>query len=191
LNLYRVNWCRHKHFFLTILFNFLWIYMFFYFINLFFLFYFLYVTKLLPTFSKTSFATGWFIINKYIEPSFCLKFILLQLSGLPPFLFFYVKFNFLILSLNSVIFYIQYLIFLTSVINGYFYLKIFSLPQQKFSNLNLKVYSEGQEILTKKNKNYQVKLYKFWYRFVVLAFISAFSSLFFSDIYLTFSLMMV
>lgn len=161
--------------------------MFMYIITLVFLLYFLITFKLTTYVAQNSFLVFWSIINTYFKPHWFLKFIFLQLGGLPPFFFFFIKFNFLIVNLGNLIFYLQFLIFFNIVISSFFYIKFFFLKNITLSHWELEKFSKHYSLTDMLGKNSIRKIYNFIFIFYLFVFFNLFSVIFYTDFYIFFS----
>lgn len=165
------------------MFTFVNLYMCAYVITMMWFFYFIFTFKLLTFISQNNFVTFWTVITKYFKYNFVLIILFLQLSGLPPFFFFVIKLNFLLLSMYKVIFIIQFLIFLNIMLNCFFYLKIFMVKNFHISNDKLKEFSENYDIIDDNCAHYNKKKYKYLYWFNFFLAINALSFVWFADVY--------
>ena len=102
--------------------------------------------------------------------------LLLTLSGLPPFILFFIKFNFLLSILSKTAIYSCTLIYIIFFLNMMFYI-------QTFLNKN---YNKNQVIFTEKKQNIN---YLIIYFIVFNLFLTVLSMFFFQDFFLILSLM--
>ncbi len=167
------------------MFTFINLYIFAYVLTLIWFFYYIFVFKFLNFIAQNSFANFWSSVNRYSNYNLPLIFLLLQLSGLPPFFFFAIKLNFLLLTINKAIFIIQFLVFLNILLNCFFYLKIFMSKDTKISNANLKAFAEEHDMLSNNSYRYNKRKYKFIYWFSSFIILNALSMIWFADVYYT------
>lgn len=166
------------------MFTFMILYVIGYFLTLSVLFFYILSYDLTEYVAQNSFTVVWFNLIKYFSNGWVLKFLLLQLSGLPPFFFFFVKFDFLLKSIISITLYLQILLFLNLLVGTFFYLKIFYIKSFKLSNAQLKNSSKNQEILKTNLKKTVNQRYRFWFSFYSYTFFNIFSFIFFCDAYI-------
>jgi formate hydrogenlyase subunit 3/multisubunit Na+/H+ antiporter MnhD subunit len=105
--------------------------------------------------------------------------LFLSLAGLPPFIMFFVKFNYLINLLYKCNFFLILIIFLIFFLNMLFYTQIFF---HKNTNIQLKLIKNNK----KKILNYKNIFYINWFLLFNL-----FSVFFFSDLYFFFKLIII
>lgn len=96
---------------------------------------------------------------------------ILSLTGLPPFLIFFIKFNYLVNVLHTSNFFVFFFIFIILFINMIFYIQIFFFKHTK----NFK-------ILKKTTKSLKIR-YKQIYSIVFFLFFNFFSVFFFADFF--------
>ncbi len=174
LNKNRYCWLYNETFLLTNMTIFLNFYIFIYFATLIIL-NFLILDQFKNKFNNFSLNNLLLYILKFNKLKTIIFLLLLSLSGLPPFILFFIKFNFLINLLYKTNFFIIMLIFIIFFLNMIFYIQTFFNKNQ---NLNLKLIK-----LTK--KNYHLNLIYFIIFFIFLNFLSIF---FFIDFYFIFKL---
>jgi len=117
-----------------------------------------------------------FYINKFSKYKIIYFILLLSLTGLPPFILFFIKFNFLINILFKYNIFVIILIFFIFFFNMLFYIQIF---YNKNINYDIK--------LIKNNKKTNIN-FKVIYFIVFYIFLLFFSIFFFSDIVYIFKL---
>lgn len=146
-------------------------------LNLYILFYLLTLIKLnylLISYSTTFFNNSlqyiFYFLLKYNKLKSIILLLFLSLSGLPPFILFFIKFNYLINLLNYTNFIIIITVFIIFFLNMLFYIQIFF-----FKNINI-------NIVVKKNKNVFLNFFNLYY-IVFYLFLIFFSIFFFTDIY--------
>jgi hypothetical protein len=111
-----------------------------------------------------------FYINKFSKYKFFFFFLLLSLSGLPPFLMFFIKFNIMIYIYFKLNFFLNIIIFIILFLNMLYYIQV-------FINKNVKV-KYYNAINKNKNVNYIMLYY-----ITLFSFFSIFSIFFFLDTY--------
>jgi NADH:ubiquinone oxidoreductase subunit 2 (subunit N) len=135
-------------------------------------------------------CTNWSFIellsisSTYFPNNWALKFLILQLSGLPPFFFFVLKFNFLVVASYYVNFFILVLLFINMLLGMFFYLKIFSIQGDHISNENLRKICENRPISKVSKAKHTNREYWFWLFFCLYIFLNIFSVLFFADLFI-------
>lgn len=146
-----------------------------------FLYFFIYNTSSIIT--QKSFSQVWSINTSYCRQGWIFKFLIFQLSGLPPVFFFFIKFSFLIASLAYLNLFLYFILFINILLSIFFYLKIFSITNSKISNKLLKDACENNNILSNSAKITVKKIYKYTYYLIFFLFINFFSIVFYLDIY--------
>lgn len=159
------------------------LYMFAYVLTMLWFFYFIFTFKLLTFISQNSFIDFWSSIYKYFSYNLVILMLFLQLSGLPPFFFFVIKLNFLLLSIHKAIFIIQFLIMLNILLNCFFYLKVFMTKDVNISNKKLKELSDNYDLISSSDYYRNKKIYKYLYWFFTYLTINALSIVWFADVY--------
>ena len=112
-------------------------------------------------------------MTKFSKLKFIYYGLVLNLTGIPPFIFFFIKFNFLINIFSKLNFILFYIVFLILFLNIIYYIQSFYL---KNTNLVFKY------VKLKKNK-IKINLILF---IVIYLFISYLSIFFYPDLYLLF-----
>lgn len=168
------------------MFTFIFLYILFYYITLFFVFFFFNIFNLPKNFLQLNVSDLWQLLSVYMPNSWNFKLLFLQLSGLPPMFFFYIKFNFLLASIEYTTIFIQILIFVNLLCGTFFYLKLFATKNKKILNNNLKLLAENNSILRNNSFERTSVKYKFVYLLFVFFFINFFSAVFFLDFYFYF-----
>lgn len=169
------------------MFGLIYLYIVFYYLNFICIFYFLSIYNLNKQFNQVNLFKLFSLVQTYTNHGWLFKLLFLCLSGLPPFFFFFIKFNFLIVGFVKTSLFIQFLIFLNIVISTVFYLKIFLIKNFKYTNADLKNLALQNKILNKQNKTQSVLKYTYMWRIGLFLFINFFSIVFFFDFYLIFS----
>lgn len=147
-----------------------------------FLYFFIYNNS--NTIIQKSFSQVWTIATLYSRQGWIFKFLIFQLSGLPPVFFFFVKFSFLISSLVYLNFFLYLMLFLNILLGIFFYLKIFSTTNAKISNKLLKDACDGNNVLDNSKKITIKNIYRYTYYLIFFLFINFFSIFFYLDIYI-------
>jgi NADH:ubiquinone oxidoreductase subunit 2 (subunit N) len=158
------------------------IYICLYFLTLGTLFFFLFAHRANPDCTKWSFVKFLSAYSTYSPYGWVIKFLLLQLGGIPPFFFFVIKMNFVIMSFAFVDIFLVLLIFLNVLLSMFFYLKIFSSQNEHISNETLKellIHSDAKTLNTRK---VNVRKYFFWMWFYFYVFINMLSVIFLNDL---------
>ena len=150
------------------------LYIFLYLINLFFL---LFIVNKTFNNTITSVSLPYMIhyITKFSKLRFLYYSLVLNLVGIPPFIFFFIKFNFLINIFSKLNFILFYIVFLVLFLNVLFYIQTFYLK-----NINV----DFNYIKLKKSKINQNQLYSIFF----FTLISYFSVFIYSDLFLVFTL---
>lgn len=119
-------------------------------------------------------------INNYTKRGFLLKLLILQLSGLPPFCFFFVKVGLLTeVSYTSNLFVLT-LIFLNFFLSTLFYLKIFNITNYQLSNATLRLLAVSS--MSKDTTNmFFYRMLNFSYVVYTFLLFNILSALFFMD----------
>jgi NADH:ubiquinone oxidoreductase subunit 2 (subunit N) len=146
-----------------------------------FLYFFIYNTN--NNITQKSFSQVWTINTTYCKQTWIFKFLVFQLSGLPPVFFFFVKFSFLISSLTYLNFFLYFVLFLNILLGIFFYLKIFNTTTLKISNKLLKDACENNTIVGNSKKSKVKYIYKYTYYLIFFLFLNIFSIIFYLDIY--------
>ena len=119
-------------------------------------------------------------INTYTNRGFLLKLLILQLSGLPPFCFFFIKVGLLTeVSYTSNLF-ILVLIFLNFFLSTIFYLRIFTVTNHQLSNNTLKLLATSCIIQSTSTSRFSHK-FNFTYGTYAFLTLNIFSALFFME----------
>ena len=126
--------------------------------------------------TSTSLPYLIYFINKYSKLKPLYYGLILNLVGIPPFLFFFIKFNFLILILPKVSFFIFYILFLMLFLHMIFYIQGLYLKNFTVDLKNIK--------FTNKKIGYNT-VYCIIF-FLLLSYLSVF---FFIDLYIMLSLL--
>lgn len=119
-----------------------------------------------------------YYINKFSKIKFIFFLLIISLSGIPPFLLFYVKFNFIINLLYKFNFLNTILIYLSLFLNMLFYIQFFF-----FKNINYSLNLKKKQIYL---INYNNLYYSLFYLFLILS-----SFIFFSDFYFIIKLLFI
>ena len=146
------------------------IYILFYIINLFSLYY-LFKNTFNENISSLSLPYIVYFINKFSKLKSLYYGLILNLVGIPPFLFFFIKFNFLIHMLPKVSFFIFYVLFLILFLHMIFYIQGLYLKNIKV-DLNVVKF-------TNKSINYNTIFFIVF--FLLLSYLSIF---FFIDLFI-------
>lgn len=133
--------------------------------------------------TQKSFSNVWLISTLYAKQGWVLKFLIFQLSGLPPVFFFLIKFSFLVRLLPYLSFFLIIIVFLNLMLSAFFYLKIFNTTSDKTSNELLKDACVDHAIEDISKKIYVKRVYKYTYYLVCFLFINFFIIFFFIDFY--------
>ena len=134
--------------------------------------------------TQKSFSNVWILSTLYAKQGWILKFLIFQLSGLPPVFFFLIKFSFLLVLLPHTTFFLIIIVFLNLLLSVFFYLKIFSATNDKTSNIILKEGCADCEINEISKKIHVKRVYKYSYYLILFLFINFFSIFFFLDFYI-------
>lgn len=113
----------------------------------------------------------------YSKGTWALKFLILQLSGVPPFIFFYIKFNFFNTSIQYVDFILLILMLINALLGMFFYLKVFSLNTDKYSDESLKNFLRTRNDLTDTSRDKYI--YWFWMCFAWFSFLNFLAPVYF------------
>ena len=157
------------------------IYICLYFLTLGTLAFFLFVHRANTNCTKWSFVKFLSAYSTYSPYGWVIKFLLLQLGGIPPFFFFVIKMNFVVISLAFVDIFAVILIFLNVLLSMFFYLKVFSTESEHISNETLKELLINSDINTLNTRKVNLRKYYFWMWFYFYLFINIFSVVFLSD----------
>jgi len=122
-------------------------------------------------FSDRSLVFAHFYIIKFCKIKYIYYLLLISLSGLPPFLLFFIKSNFIINVMGSVNFYCTLFIFLCYFLNMLFYMQIFIQKNFNFDEI---------EFIDCKTEVYN---YKVVYRIVCLLITTVFGVIFAPDLF--------
>lgn len=109
-------------------------------------------------------------IEQFSKYKYLYYSLFLALTGIPPFLLFFIKFNYLIASLSNLTFVIIYIIFLIFFLNMLYYVQVYITKDTKLDMTYLKI---------KKSRPDYKTLY--WINFIVSLFYL--SVCFFPDMY--------
>lgn len=131
-----------------------------------------------------SFTNVWQGITNYVDRGWVFKFLIIQLSGLPPVFVFFLKVNLIALSLRYTSIILQVLIFINLLLGMFFYLQIFSTTGDHFSSNTLKMLVKDTSLIEAKRLDSSKKKYNFYLFFCTVSFISFFSFVFFFDFYI-------
>lgn len=130
-------------------------------------------------FNKKSLLFVHFFIIKYTKMKYLYLMTLLSLAGLPPFLLFFFKANYIITFIGNVSFYSLIIIFLIYFVNMLFYTQIYLYKNYVFDEIDFK---NIQHI------TYDKKLI---FKIVLVLFLMILGTLFVSDIYFLGTLILV
>jgi NADH:ubiquinone oxidoreductase subunit 2 (subunit N) len=158
------------------------IYICLYFLTLGTLFFFLFSYRANSDCTKWSFTKFLSAYSTYSPYSWVIKFLLLQLGGIPPFFFFIIKLNFVILSFAFVDIFLVFFIFLNILLGMFFYLKVFSLQGEHISNDTLRELLLNSNVNLSNNRYITVRKYFFWMWFFFYIFINSLSVVFLNDL---------
>jgi len=122
-------------------------------------------------FNKKSLLFVHFFMIKYTKIKYLYLFTILSLAGLPPFLLFFFKANYIITFIGSVSFYSFMIIFLIYFINMLFYTQVYLYKNYVFDDINFKGV---------KNITYSKNLI---FNIIVILFIMLLGTIFVSDLY--------
>ncbi len=120
------------------------------------------------------------VINTYTNRGFLLKLLILQLSGLPPFSFFFIKIGLLTEVSYSSNLFVLILIFINFFLSTVFYLRIFTITGTHLSNNTLKMLATSSMLLTKSNSIFSKHL-NFTYSVYAFCLLNLLSALFFME----------
>jgi hypothetical protein len=126
--------------------------------------------------SQNSISYVFSYVNKFSKFKNIILNLFLSLVGLPPFILFFIKFNYLINLIYKLNFFLIFLVFLIFFLNMIFYVQVFFYKNNKL-NINI------VKPLKKNNLNYLAIFYIIW--FILFNFFSLF---FFSDLFYVFTL---
>ena len=140
-----------------------------YILTIFLIFLFFFTQKLEATISQVSFSHVWSTFDSYIYGGVTIKVLLLQLSGLPPFFFFFIKLTILLNSIFSVDFFMFFLIFLNMLLSMFFYLRVFTTTNSVFDNSFLKKLC-SRTVFFNKTKIYCNRIFSYYLSFYVFIF---------------------
>lgn len=158
------------------------IYICLYFLTLGTLFFFLFAYRANSDCTKWSFTKFLSAYSTYSPYGWVIKFLLLQLGGVPPFFFFIIKLNFVILSFAFVDIFLVFFIFLNILLGMFFYLKVFSLQGEHISNDTLKEFLLNSHVSFSNTRYVTVRKYFFWMWFYFYIFINSLSVVFLNDL---------
>jgi len=130
-------------------------------------------------FTKKSLVFAHFFILKYSKIKNIYLGILLSLAGLPPFLFFFIKSNYIVGFIGSISFASNMIIFICYYINMIFYTQIYLYKNYNFTDL---------DYMNTKTLPYD---YKVVYKIVILLFFTALGFLFSADLYYIGNLLLI
>jgi|688.fasta_scaffold531811_1 hypothetical protein len=122
-------------------------------------------------FSDKSLVFAHYYIVKFCKLKYIYYLLLLSLAGLPPFLFFFLKSNFIINVMGSVSFYCNLFIFLCYFLNMLFYIQVYLQKNYNFDEI---------DFLNTQTEAYN---YKTINRIICLIFISIFGVIFAPDLF--------
>jgi hypothetical protein len=126
--------------------------------------------------SKNSISYIFIYILKFSKLKNLILTLFLSLAGLPPFILFFIKFNYLINLVYKLNFFLIILIFLIFFLNMIFYIQIFF---HKNINISMKIVKP----LKRNNVNFYIIFSSMWFIFFIF-----FSLFFFSDFFYVFNL---
>lgn len=169
------------------MFGLVYLYIIFYYLNLICIFYFFSMYNMNKQFTQVNLFKIFSLIKLYTKHSWLIQLLFICLSGLPPFFFFFIKFNFLTIGFVKTSIFIQFLIFLNIVISTVFYLKIFLIKNFNYTNNDLKVLALSNKTLAKQNKKQTMLKYNYMWKIFLFLFVNIFSIVFFFDFYLIIS----
>lgn len=147
------------------------------------IFYYFFVHNININIAQKNFTAVWSGLGMYFRQSWLFKFLIFQLSGLPPVFFFFLKFSFLIGSIEYINLVYVALLFLNIILGTFFYLQIFFSTNTKVDNNLLRSFVEDSPILVTTKKVNVKKLYSCTYIIVTFLFFNIFSVFFFLDFY--------
>lgn len=157
------------------------IYIILYIITLLLLFYFLVINRFNRDCTQWGFVDFWNSCCVYFPDVWALKLMLLMLAGVPPFFFFTIKTNFLIVSVIYASFFLIIAMFFNMLLGMFFYLRIFSLQSNISSNASLKKFTQNSPILGRISPVRARRLFWFWFLFMLFLFINIFALGFTAD----------
>ena len=159
MNNYRGNWSWNKYFLLNSVFTPIYYYILVYLVTFIMVFLYFFINKVNPFIIKLNFSTLWVLVTRYFKQSWLFKLFILQLSGLPPVIIFFIKFNFLVTSLEYVNIMFFVFIFINLLLGMFFYLKIFSTTNTVEDILFLRSLVNNRPILQTSKNSYTNRLY--------------------------------
>ena len=159
------------------------LYILFYLLTVLILFYYFFVYRAHNSITQLTFSQIWSATTLYFKQSWIFRFLILQLSGLPPVFFFFLKFSFLLSSFNYLTIFLIVLIFINLLLSVFFYLKVYSATEVKTSNILLKKLTVDSPLSKTLTKKFAKREYAFTYFAILFIFISLFSFIFFIDFY--------
>ena len=122
-------------------------------------------------FSDRSLVFAHYYIIKFSKIKYIYYLLLISLAGLPPFLLFFVKSNFIINVMGSVSFYCNFFIFLSYFLNMLFYTQMYIQKNYTFDEM---------EFLNNKTEPYDFKTI---YKINCLLIITVFGVIFAPDLF--------
>lgn len=122
-------------------------------------------------FSDRSLVFAHYYIIKFCKMKYIYYLLLISLAGLPPFLLFFIKSNFIVNVMGSVNFYCTLFIFLCYFLNMLFYMQMFIQKNFNFDEI---------EFIYHKVESYN---YKTIYRIICLLIITIFGIIFAPDLF--------
>lgn len=165
------------------MFTFIFLYVSFYYITLAFIFFFFSVYNFPKNFLQFNNKKLWQIIDVYLPTPWFFKLLFLQLSGLPPMIFFFIKFNFLLAAIPHTTIIVQLLVFLNTLVSSFFYLNLFSSKNIIVNRDDLKSLTKHNSTIKNNHFNETKLKYNYIYSLLFFYFINFFSIFFFFDIF--------
>lgn len=130
-------------------------------------------------FSKKSLVYCHYFILKYSKIKYLYLGVLLSLAGLPPFLIFFIKANYILSFVGTISFYSIFFIFISYFINMLFYTQIYLYKNFTFDEINF---------LSSKTEAYNQKII---FKINLLLIITILGILFMPDLYFIGTLLLV
>ena len=159
------------------------LYIFFYVLTLAQIMWFCQMHNLAKNVTQMSFTNVWKGTSIYISRGWVLKFLIIQLSGLPPVFVFFIKINLIALTLKLLSPFLQVIIFINLLLSMFFYLQIFSTTNATPSKELLKDLLQDTSMVDSTKWSYNKNKYNFYLFFTSTLFFSLFSFIFFFDLF--------
>lgn len=163
------------------------LYIFFYILTIAQIMWFCQLHGLTKNLTQMSFTNVWRGLTTYVKGGWVLKFLIIQLSGLPPVFVFFIKVNLISLSLKFASPFLQLLIFINLLLSMFFYLQIFSTTSDMPSKAILKDLTQGVSIMKRGELTQSRRKYNFYLFFCFVLFVNLFSFIFFFDFFVIIS----